>query len=87
MLAFLRYSTLRFVVLLVVGAACYLAGLRGLPLLLVAFIGSGALSLFVLNRQRDALGESVGGLLGHINARIDASARAEDVDDDQAAAE
>ncbi len=83
MLAFLRYSTLRFVVLLVVGGVCYLAGLRGFALLLVAFIGSGVMSLFVLNRQRDALGASVGGLVSHINARIDASARAEDVDDEE----
>lgn len=82
MLAFIRYSTLRLVALLVVGGIAYAFGLRDLPLLLVAFIGSGALSLFVLDRQRDALGASVGGFFTRINDRIDAGARAEDVDDD-----
>ena len=82
MLAFIRYSTLRLVVLLVVGAICYIVGLRGFTLLLVALIGSGIASLFVLDRQREALGQSVGGVLGRINARIDANTRSEDVDDE-----
>ncbi len=82
MLAFIRYSTLRLAVLLVVGAVCYLVGLRGFMLLLVALIVSGVLSLFVLDRQREALGESVGGVLSRINARIDANTRSEDVDDE-----
>ncbi len=81
MLAFIRYSTLRLAVLLVVGAVCYLVGLRGFGLLLVALIGSGVASLFLLDRQREALGESVGGVLGRINARIDANTRSEDIDD------
>lgn len=82
MLAFIRYSTLRFAVLLAVGAVGYLLGLRDLPLLLVAFVGSGAISLFLLDRQRDALGSSVGGVFTRLNQRIDASARAEDVEED-----
>lgn len=78
MMAFLRYSTLRFLLLLASGAVLYLVGLRGLPLLLLAFVVSGIASLFVLDRQRDALGSSVGGFFSRLNARIDASARAED---------
>lgn len=82
MLAFIRYSTLRFAVLFAVGVVCYVLGMRGLPLLIVALLASGVLSLFLLNRQRDALGESVGGLLSRLNSRIDASARAEDLDEE-----
>lgn len=84
MLAFIRYSTLRLAVLLVVGAVCYLLGLRGFGLLLVALIVSGIVSLFVLDRQREALGESVGGVFSRINARIDANTRSEDVEDEPA---
>jgi len=52
--------------------------LRGLWALFVAVIVSGVLSAFVLNRQRTAMGEVVGGFFGRINARIDAASRAED---------
>ena len=82
MLAFIRYTTLRFAILIGVGVVCYLLGLRELPLLIIAFVVSGALSLFVLDRQRDALGASVGGLFAHINRRIEANSRSEDFDDD-----
>ena len=78
MLAFLRYTTLRFAMLLAVGALCYLLGLRDVMLLIVAFLVSGVLSLLLLDRQRDALGASVGGVFTRINARIDANTRSED---------
>lgn len=78
MLAFIRYTTLRFATLIVVGGVAYLVGLRDIPLLLVAFLGSGVASFVLLDRQRDALGESVGGLFSRINARIDANTRSED---------
>lgn len=80
MLAFIRYTTLRFAVLLAVGFVCYLFGLRDVMLLIVAFVGSGILSLVVLDRQRDAFGASLGGVFTRINDRIEASSRAEDVD-------
>lgn len=79
-MALLRYSTLRFLLLLAAGAVLYAVGLRGLPLLLLALLVSGIASLFLLDRQRDDLGSSVGGWFSRINARIDASARAEDDD-------
>lgn len=82
MLAFLRYSTLRLALLLAVGAVLYLAGLRELMLLIAALVISGVLSLFLLDRQREALGTSVGGIFTRINDRIEASKRAEDFDDD-----
>ena len=79
-MAFIRYSTLRLAMLLLVGGIAYLLGLRDIILAIVALVGSGIISLFVLDRQRDAMGESVGGLISRINARIDANSRKEDVD-------
>jgi len=61
--------------------------LRGLWALFVAVIVSGVLSAFVLNRQRTAMGEVVGGFFGRINARIDAASRAEDEWDEDERAE
>ena len=83
MLAFIRYTTLRLAFLIAVGVVCYFLGLRGLALAVVAFLGSGLLSFVLLDRQRDALGESVGGLFSRINARIEANTRSEDDEDEQ----
>ncbi len=80
MLAFVRYTTLRLAMLLAVGVVASLLGLRGVALAAVAFLGSGVLSFALLDRQRNALGESVGSVFTRINSRIDASARAEDDD-------
>lgn len=80
MLAFIRYSTLRLAMLLAVGFVMYLFGMRGIALAVAAFLVSGVLSLVLLNRQRDQLGQSVGGLFSRINARIDANTRKEDED-------
>jgi hypothetical protein len=52
--------------------------LRGIGAVVVALLVSGLISLLVLDRQRDAVGSVAAGLFGRINARIDASARAED---------
>ena len=59
-----------------------LTPLRGIWSLVVALLISGVISFFVLNHQRRAMSQVVAGFFGRINARIDASARAEDVDDD-----
>ena len=58
-----------------------LTPLRGLWALVMALLVSGAISFFLLNRQRDAMSGVVAGFFGRINDRIDASARAEDFDD------
>ncbi len=84
MLAFIRYTTLRLAMLIAVGALCYLIGMRGIFLAAVAFLVSGILSFFVLDRQRDALGASVGSVISGINARIDANTRSEDDDPEEA---
>jgi len=49
--------------------------------LALAIVISGAISLLLLNRQRDALSSGVARFFRRINERIDASTRAEDVDD------
>ena len=83
MLAFIRYTTLRLAMLMAVGGVLYLVGMRGLLLATVAFLGSGVLSFILLDRQRDALGASVGNVISGINARIDANTRSEDFDDEE----
>ncbi len=77
---FLVYSGLRLLVLLAVGGLAFAVGLRGWVLLVVAFVGSGALSIFVLSNPRNKLGADVGGVFHRINDRIDAATRAEDQD-------
>ena len=57
--------------------------LRGLWAVVVAILVSGAISLFLLQRQRAAMSAVVGGFFGRINARIDQASRAEDDWDDQ----
>lgn len=72
---------LRLLLLLAFGGLAYAAGMRGFLLLLVAFLGSGIMSYFVLSRVRGKAGQQVGGFFGKINSRIDAATRAEDGDD------
>ena len=80
MIAVLTYTLARLALLAVVYGVGYLAGLRDLTLLVSAFLGSGLVSLVVLNRQRDALGSGVTGFFTRINDKIDANTRKEDVD-------
>jgi len=49
-----------------------------------AILISGALSVVLLDRQRGAMGQAVGGFFERINDRIERSARAEDEADDRA---
>ena len=74
------YTLARVALLAATYGIGYLAGLRDLTLLIVAFLGSGALSLFVLSKQRDQLGSSAVGLWKRINDKIDANTRKEDLD-------
>ena len=55
-----------------------LTQLRGLWAVVIALVASGLVSAFVLNRQRNAMSETVGGFFSRINERIEASTRAED---------
>lgn len=53
---------------------------RGLTALAAALLASGLVSLFLLNRHRDAMSSSVTGFFGRLNERIDRATRAEDAD-------
>ena len=56
----------------------YLAGMRGILLLIVAFLGSGALSLVLLDGVRSRFSGRMSGYFTRLNDRIDDAARAED---------
>ncbi len=84
---FLVYTGARLGLLVVVGGLAFAVGMRGLLLLLVAFLGSGLLSLFVLRGSRAKFGTDVGGFFRRINDRIDEASRKEDVDLPGAAAD
>jgi hypothetical protein len=58
----------------------YLASLRGIILLLAAFLGSGLLSFVLLTKQRTAMGEKLGGALSAVNKKIEANTSKEDDD-------
>jgi len=76
--AFFVYTGLRLLLLLAVGGLLYLTGARGLLLLVLAFLVSGALSLVWLDRPRASMSQGFGRAVGKVNDRIDAAAAAED---------
>lgn len=78
--SFLAYTIARFGLLAAALVVGYVSGLRGLWLYAGAFIGSGVLSLVLLDRQRNAMGNKVTGYFDKLNDKIDASASKEDVD-------
>ncbi len=76
----LTYTTWRIAIFVVTLVVLYLVGLRDVWLLVLAFLISGVVSIFVLNRRRQ---QAVGGFTSvfrRMNDRIDASTRAEDDD-------
>jgi hypothetical protein len=76
------YTLARVALLLIVMVPLALAGLRGLWLLVAAFLVSGAMSLFLLDGLRAGFSGRMSGYFTRLNRRIDESARAEDVDDE-----
>jgi hypothetical protein len=77
----LVYTVQRFLVLLAVGLVMYLLGVRGVWLILFAFLVSGVISAFVLKGSREGASYGITGAVTRVNKRIEESARAEDVDD------
>ena len=81
--AIVRFTVLRALLLGCVWLLLQLTTpLRGLIAAVVALLISGVISTVVLDRQRAAMGVSLANFFGRINARIDASTRAEDRADD-----
>lgn len=84
--AFFLYTGLRLILLLAVGGLLYLTGARGILLVILAFLVSGALSLVWLDRPRAQMSAGVDRALHRVNDRIDAATTAEDdLIDDQGA--
>lgn len=78
----LVYTAARVLLLLVVFGVLALLGMRGVALIVLAFLLSGAISLLLLNGPREGMAGGIAGRMRRWNARIDESSRAEDVDDD-----
>lgn len=72
------YTGLRLLLLLAVGALLYVVGARGLLLLVLAFLISGALSLIWLDKPRGEMSAGFGRMMGRMNDKIDANAAKED---------
>jgi len=87
MRATLAYTSARIVLLVVSAVLLYLAGARGLLLLVLAFAVSGVVSFVLLSRQRDVMS---GALIARLKAgrprasgfraRLEEGARGEDED-------
>jgi hypothetical protein len=80
-IAVIVYTALRIALAVAVYLVVeFFTPIHGVWALVTAILVSGAISLLVLDRQRDAAARVAGGLLTRINDRIDASTRAEDDD-------
>jgi hypothetical protein len=83
--AVIVYTLLRVALFAAVWAVLqYLTPVHGLLAVVAAILMSGAISVVLLDRPRGEVGTLAAGFFGRINARIDASARAEDIDDEPA---
>ena len=78
---FISYTLARLGLLAVTLGICYLIGLRGPMLIIVGFLGSGLVSLLLLNSQRSQLGGRISGYFSGINQKLDANTRKEDSDE------
>lgn len=83
-MALLRYTLLRLLILVVVGALVWLIwpGLPVLAVLLVAVFVSGLISIFVLNRSRDEVSARLDRRVSTIKARLNERTAAEDAWDE-----
>ena len=72
------YTFLRIVILASFLGVGYLVGLRGVLLLLIGFLTSGIVSLFVLSRTRDQLSASIFSGIQKVNKKIADAANKED---------
>ena len=78
---FISYTLARLGLLAVTLGIGYLFGLRGPLLIILGFLGSGLLSLVLLNSQRSQLGGQISGYFTGINQKLDANTRKEDFDE------
>jgi hypothetical protein len=78
---FINYTLARLGLLALTLGFGYLFGLRGPLLIILGFLGSGLLSLVLLNNQRSQLGGRVSGYFSRINQKLDDNTRKEDFDE------
>jgi Protein of unknown function (DUF4229) len=76
----LAYTSARLLLLIAALGVFYLAGARGLLLLVLAAAVSGLISLVVLSRQRDAMSGALFSRVREFRERLDTGARSEDQD-------
>jgi hypothetical protein len=76
--ALAAYTLKRLLVLGVAVVICYLLGLRDLWLLVVSLLGSGAISLLLLNKDRDLASSAVFDWSKRFNQRLNSAAARED---------
>jgi hypothetical protein len=77
-MSILIYTLLRLFILIAFLGAGYLIGFRGILLLVVAFLASGIVSLFVLSKTRDEFSNFVANKLTALNKKIDSAGEKED---------
>jgi len=78
-LNFVTYTIARLVLWLGLWAILqFLTPVKGVLALVLALLISSAISIVLLDRQRDAMSESVGAFFSGINSKIESSAAAED---------
>jgi len=78
MRATLAYTAVRFLLFAVAVGLIYLAGARGLLLIALALLLSGAASYVLLSRMRDTMAGSISRRIESVRSRIDEGSRAED---------
>ena len=78
--AFLLYNAARLGILVIAFAVFYVVGFRGVALLIVAFLVSGAVSYLALYRLRGDAASGLVSLYWRINDGIDTRSRGEDDD-------
>ena len=78
MRATLAYTAVRFVLFAVAVGLIYLAGARGLLLIALALLVSGAASYVLLSRMRDSMASSINRRINSVRSRIDEGSRVED---------
>jgi NADH:ubiquinone oxidoreductase subunit 2 (subunit N) len=78
MRATLAYTAVRFLLFVAAVGLIYLAGARGLLLIALALLVSGAASYVLLSRMRDSMASSINRRIESVRSRIDQGARVED---------
>jgi hypothetical protein len=78
---FISYTLARLGLLAVTLGVGYLFGLRGPLLIILSFLGSGLLSLVLLNNQRSQLGGRISGYFSRLNQKLEENTRKEEIDE------